>query len=233
MKIRIVTWFLSRLMILVVASLRCHWINEERIELARQSTGRGVILVGWHGTTFIPVPYMRDRGYWSMISTSRDGEYQDQIFKYFGFNTVRGSSSARGAVRSTLRIVKELKAGAVLAHTPDGPRGPRQQFQPGAIYMSMRSGCPIISLGIYGWPCISLPTWDRYRIPYPFAKAAVIFGEPHFIPDGIDQEEQQRWADLLAAEINTLEEEAARMIGCQDHREMQMTGSEPDSLGRA
>src|SRR5665213_3071373 len=123
MKFRIISWLVYWIMRTVSATMRFRVYGEDPGKAA-QAAGKGMILVGWHGTTFIPVTKYRNRGYWSMISTSRDGEYQDRIFKKLGFNTVRGSSSARGAIQSTIRIVRELKAGGVLAHTPDGPRGP-------------------------------------------------------------------------------------------------------------
>jgi lysophospholipid acyltransferase (LPLAT)-like uncharacterized protein len=212
---------------IISATLFCRSYGEDP-GLAARKAGKGMILVGWHGTTFIPVTKYRKRGYWSMISTSRDGEYQDRIFKKLGFNTVRGSSSARGAIQSTIRIVRELKAGAVLAHTPDGPRGPWREFQQGAIFMAIRSGCDIAVVASYASPRFILSTWDHYLIPYPFARAAIVYGKPHHIPPDIDEQEQARWAEKLAEEINVLEAEAARHVGY--HIEPNPTSSNSESV---
>ena len=165
-----------------------------------------------------------------MISTSRDGEYQARIFGKLGFNTVRGSSSARGAIQSTVKITRELKSGGILAHTPDGPRGPRGVFQNGAIFMAMRSGCDIAVVSSYAYPRFILPTWDRYLIPCPFARAAFVYGKPHHFPAGISEEEQAVWAQKITDEINALEAEAARHVGCRSYFEE--TPSKPESVGQ-
>ncbi len=85
-------------------------VGEERVQ-AFERDGIGVILVTWHGRTLVPITRFRNRGYWAMISTSRDGEYQNRLFQRFGWQTVRGSTSARGAVQAALTMVKHLKAG--------------------------------------------------------------------------------------------------------------------------
>lgn len=198
----------------IASTLRWHIRGEERIPELIRENGKGVILVTWHGRTFLPITRYRRRGFWSMISTSRDGEYQDQIFKRFGFNTVRGSTSARGAVQATMTLVRRVKAGDILAMTPDGPRGPIGCAQLGVIYMAMKSGCPIVPAGISAAPRYLVPTWDRYMIPFPFARAVIVFGEPIYVPSTAKTEEEQRlWADKLGAQINALEREAERLSG--------------------
>ncbi|MER3559544.1 MAG: hypothetical protein C4336_08975, partial [Armatimonadota bacterium] len=58
-------------------------------------------MVSWHGRTLLPANYMRQRGIWALISLSRDGEVQAEIFQRFGFNILRGSTN-RGGVRAAL-----------------------------------------------------------------------------------------------------------------------------------
>ena len=83
------------------------------------------------GGRSIPITRFRGRGYWAMVSTSRDGEYQNRIFRRFGWQTVRGSTSARGAVQAALTMVRHLKggrrpgahAGRPARAEPPGPAG--------------------------------------------------------------------------------------------------------------
>ena len=186
--------------------------GEDQIDTARTHYGRGVVTFTWHGRTFVPVARFRGRGYWSMISTSRDGDIQDSIFHRFGFNTVRGSSSNRGAIQSTVRVIKELKRGAVLAHTPDGPRGPNRHFHEGAIFMAQRSGSPVIPCGISAYPRKLLSTWDSYMIPAPFSRGIMLYGAPILIPEGADDDTLKRLSKELGSEIDRLELEAERRI---------------------
>ncbi|MEO7714994.1 MAG: lysophospholipid acyltransferase family protein [Capsulimonas sp.] len=205
--IAVLAWTVSR-------TVHLRAVREDQVEKIRSETGKGVILATWHGRTLLPITRFHRRSYWAMISTSRDGEYQYWIFKRFGFNIVRGSSSARGAVEATLKLIKALKGGGVLAHTPDGPRGPSRSAHTGTVYLAMKSGCPIIPVGIGASSCKLLNTWDQYMIPMPFSKAVMLYGDPIYIPsDAKSEEEQQHWTQVMGERIDALEAEAERMVG--------------------
>lgn len=198
---------------LLSATLRVRMVGEEHLRAA-QEAGKGVILVSWHGRTFMPITRYRNKGYWAIVSTSRDGEYQNRLFQRFGIKTVRGSTSARGAIQSVLTLTKHLKAGATAAFTPDGPRGPSHVVQPGAIFLAQKSGSPIIPAGISAYPRRLLRAWDRYMIPLPFARVVWIYGAPIYIPANAKSEEDQRlWAERVGAAITALEEQAEREVG--------------------
>ena len=214
MKYRVVSflvyWFVRFLML----TLRVRIVGGERVR-ALQESGAGVILVTWHGRTMLPIARFRNRGYWAIISTSRDGEYQNQIFKRFGWQTVRGSTSARGAVQAALTVTKQLRRGATLALTPDGPRGPSRIVQPGAIFLAQKSGSPIIPTGISAYPRkLSSRSWDRYLIPYPFSRVVWLYGDPIYIPaDAKSEEDKKLWAARIGAAIDALEAQAEREAG--------------------
>jgi len=198
---------------LLSATLRVRMVGEEHLRAAQEG-GKGVILVSWHGRTFMPITRYRNKGYWAIVSTSRDGEYQNRLFQRFGIKTVRGSTSSRGAIQSVLTLTKHLKAGATAAFTPDGPRGPSHVVQPGAIFLAQKSGSPIIPAGISAYPRKLMRAWDRYMIPLPFARVVWIYGEPITIPaDAKSEEDQRLWAERVGAAITALEEQAEREVG--------------------
>lgn len=169
--------------------------------------GTGAVMVSWHGRTLIPANFMKGRGILALISLSRDGDIQNEIFTRFGFRTLRGSTS-RGGVRAALEAAREVKKGAVLAFTPDGPRGPSGKFQPGALLIAQKAGVPIYPAGVSAYPRILLPTWDRYLIPLPFARAAFLIGEPVWVPEDADKDDFARLAAQLEHAINALESRA-------------------------
>jgi lysophospholipid acyltransferase (LPLAT)-like uncharacterized protein len=187
-------------------TLRLYVEGWEPIERHLQE-GTGAVMVTWHGRTLIPANYMKGRGFWALISLSRDGEVQANIFQRFGFQILRGSTS-RGGVRAALEAARVVKAGGILAFTPDGPRGPSQKFQPGALLIAQKAGVPLYPAGISAYPRILLPTWDRYLIPLPFARAAFLIGEPVFVPPDADKDDFARFAEQLEHAINMLEARA-------------------------
>jgi lysophospholipid acyltransferase (LPLAT)-like uncharacterized protein len=173
--------------------------------------GGGVVLVAWHGRTFVPANFFANRGWWAIISLSRDGEIQNRIFQRFGFRTVRGSTG-RGGVRAALEAARRVREGGSLALTPDGPRGPSHVFGEGSLMIAQRSGRPLIPVGISAHPRKLIPTWDSYLIPYPFARAALVFGDAVTVPEKLDQGEESALVERLAAEVTRLEQRAEELV---------------------
>jgi len=163
---------------------------------------QGRILAGWHGCTFIPAQMYRNKGYWTIISTSRDGEMQNRIFSRLGFRIIRGSTG-RGGVRAAVESIRVLRKGATMAFTPDGPRGPSQIVQPGVILMAQKSGAAIVPVGVAARRAWIIPTWDRYLVPKPFSRCLMIYAEPMFVPADADA------AGLEAARLQLQEAIAA------------------------
>lgn len=206
--IAFLVWALARF---IGSTLRVRYENLGGLHDAIAKHG-GAIIVTWHGRTLIPANVLRGRGYWALISLSRDGEIQDHIFRRFGFQTIRGSTG-RGGVKAALQLAKKIQEGGVLAFTPDGPRGPTHKVQQGTIFLAQRSGCPVIPLGISARPRRLLPTWDSYMIPLPFARAAFVVGEPLFVAPDLDEAGKQSAAEQIEAAINACEARAESLMG--------------------
>ncbi len=195
----------------IVLTLRIRYKNFERVDEIVK-TYNGAILVAWHGRTMIAANVFRDRGYWALISLSKDGEAQNHVFQRLGYNTVRGSTG-RGGVKAALVLAKKINEGGVLAFTPDGPRGPTHKVQEGTIFFAQRSGRPIIPLGISANPRKLLKSWDSYMIPRPFAKAAFVVGDPIFVSSTATDEEKSTIATQIELALNACEQDAEKMVG--------------------
>ena len=123
----------------------------------------------------------------SMISPSVDGQAPSMLATMYGAHVVRGSGSYTGvrAVRGVHQaIVKEKISPAI---TPDGPRGPRFVFKPGAIFTAQITGKPVVPLAFAAKPARLLQTWDKFVVPAPFAKICVAIGEPYCPPAEMDE----------------------------------------------
>lgn len=205
---------------LIFATLRMHKEKFEHLIPVQnpddEGKPKGVIFVTWHGRSLIPANVFRDRGYWALISLSRDGEVQNHVFQHFGFQTIRGSTG-RGGVRGALQMARKVREGGVLAFTPDGPRGPTHKVQLGVILMAEKSGAPIVPLGISASRRWLARSWDQYLIPQPFARAYFVVGEPIYVAPGLDEAGRQAVAEQVEIAINSLEKEAERRAGHLDY----------------
>jgi len=171
-----------------------------------------MIFCGWHGRSFVFGGYCRDRSYTVLISQSRDGDIQNTMFTRLGYKTIRGSTS-RGGVRALIEAIRELKRGGTMAMTPDGPRGPSGIVQGGVMMMAQRSGAGLVPVGITAKPRRIVNSWDRYVIPYPFAKCLIICGEPIYVAEDASDDEVERCRLLLESECHRLQDVAEKRFG--------------------
>ena len=156
---------------------RVRYINKEA-----ENSGPPLIWAFWHSRLLPLVYFYRKRGVVVLVSRSFDGEIIARIIEKMGFRTIRGSSS-RGGMESLREIVRELKKGSFVAFTPDGPRGPAEIAQGGASMASVLSGAPLVPTSVASNCCWKLKSWDKFRIPKPFARIEIRQDEPIW-PEG-------------------------------------------------
>jgi len=60
---------------------------------------------------------------------------------------------------------------------PDGPRGPARRLQGGIVALAATTGAPIVPVGVAARPARRLGSWDRFMIPIPFARCALVVGD--------------------------------------------------------
>jgi lysophospholipid acyltransferase (LPLAT)-like uncharacterized protein len=176
--------------------------------------GRGerCIFAFWHAR-LLPLVYThRGRGVAVLVSRHRDGEWIARIIEALGFVTARGSST-RGGEEGLREMLQWAERGHLLAITPDGPRGPRERVKPGLVLLARRTGWPVVPVATSGVPSRVLRSWDRFRIPLPFARTVVAYGAPIQVPRDLDDEGVGEWQGRIEAGIRTLTEEVARRSG--------------------
>jgi hypothetical protein len=167
---------------LLAATWRYRVHGREHLEAA-DAAARPIIVAFWHGRILPGMIFFRNRGIVVMTSENFDGEWIARIIRRFGYATARGSSS-RGAVRALVQLRREMDAGKSAAFTLDGPRGPRQVAQPGAVWLARATGHPILPFHVEANRCWTLGSWDRSQIPKPFATLYLCIGPPmHVAPE--------------------------------------------------
>jgi len=192
----------------LAATVRIRVDGEDRL-LDAVAAGNGGLVLPWHGVTVLPIYYCRHRGYYSIVSVSKDGELQNRLLESRGFKTIRGSSNRQG-VRALLEAIRRLQAGNILAITPDGPKGPPRKVQLGTVHLAQRSGCPVFPVGVACKPCKRLSSWDSHMVPAPFSRAVLSFGEPLYIAN---DEDEQAAAVRIEDAINAADRRAEELLG--------------------
>ena len=208
MKKRIVFWLATQLGWLLILALghltRLRFIGREHYEWLRENKKPFIFCI-WHGKILIPIFVHRRENVHAMVSLHTDGEMIAQTLHRLGVRTIRGSST-RGAQRATVEMIRALKRGLICAIMPDGPKGPRHVFKPGAITMAQKSGAYLLPLTFACSNSFRFNSWDRFTLPLPFSKSAAIYGEPIAVPADLEKEafEDFRW--LVEGKMLELEE---------------------------
>ena len=140
----------------------------------------------WHQHQLFCAHYLlqqRPRGLavgW-LISPSVDGDLGAMMVRRLGGGVIRGSSSHTGArsLRDYYQALVKDQLSPII--TPDGPRGPRFKFKPGAILLAQMSGRPMLPMA-YAASRAWLVKWDKFVIPVPFSRIVIAIGAPHYVP---------------------------------------------------
>ena len=187
-------------------------LGDERLERAIREHG-AVIPCYWHQHLLFCVPYLLDKrplglkvGF--LISPSVDGEGPAMLARRLGGHVIRGSASHTGAraLRDFYVAIAKEKISPQI--TPDGPRGPRFEFKSGALMLSQLSGKPVIPIAYAASRAWVLETWDRFVIPWPFARIAIAVGEPLQVPRVQNADDMEALQRRMAAQLGELFREA-------------------------
>jgi lysophospholipid acyltransferase (LPLAT)-like uncharacterized protein len=164
----------------------------------------------WHGRILPATLYFQRRNIVVITSENYDGEWIARIITRFGYGTARGSTS-NGGPRALLQLVREVKSKGV-AFTLDGPRGPAQVAQPGAVWLAKATGNPLLPFHAEAASCWTLNSWDRTQIPKPFTTVAMAIGEPLSVPSDADETQLEQWRVKLQASLAECRERALKIL---------------------
>jgi lysophospholipid acyltransferase (LPLAT)-like uncharacterized protein len=172
-------------------------MGDEHTARALQATP-SVIPVYWHQHQLFAAKYLLEQaprglklGF--LISPSVDGDIGVMIVSKFGGHSIRGSASHTGARALRDYYDALVKQGVSPSITPDGPKGPRFVFKPGAML-------PLAYAASRAW----LIAWDKFVIPWPFSRIVIAVGEPRQVPRTLQPAALEALQKDMAAELKKL-----------------------------
>ena len=166
--------FLAILIVPLIGSLLIRLLyltNKKKFHAPENLGDEKFIMACWHGELLmIPYAYSRYRKnphVKLLISEHFDGNLIAKTLNFFGFGTIRGSST-RGGAKALIESIKEIKNGYDLGITPDGPKGPRHEVHDGIVIMAQKAKVKIVLVEIKPTKFWQLNSWDKFVIPKPF-----------------------------------------------------------------
>jgi lysophospholipid acyltransferase (LPLAT)-like uncharacterized protein len=196
-KIKLVSHAGAWLMRALIATLRFR-VNDLAGVLGKPPEPR-LLWAFWHNRLFV-VPHLFNRFLplrrgAALASASRDGAVVAAFLERFGIRPVRGSSSRRGAA-ALLEMKRLIGEGYDIGITPDGPRGPRYQLNPGIVHLAQSTGLQIIPLHVEYSRCFRFKSWDGFMVPLPFSRVEITLGAlqsiaPTATPEAFEAERER------------------------------------------
>jgi lysophospholipid acyltransferase (LPLAT)-like uncharacterized protein len=144
----------------------------------------GSVLVFWHGSApslLVAFAARKPRAPVKlMVSRDPRGDCVALFCRWLGFETVRGDAE-HGGWRALIEIADALNHGAIALIAPDGG-GPPCVARAGVAILASVVHAALIPVGANCRPSVmERRKWDAPRNPLPYARVAVVCGEPlHF-----------------------------------------------------
>lgn len=213
----LVEWLGTWLVSLLWRSLRLRVVGDERLEPLRERHGAFCGCV-WHALMLGPIFHNRHTDGVVVVSEHHDGELIARVLARLGYGLVRGSTT-HGGVRALVRLVRAARDGHDLGLTPDGPLGPRYVCQAGVVFIAQKSGCPIVPMGFAASSYWEFHSWDRFRLPKPWARAELRYGEPIHVPPDLSEDDVELWRQRVEGALKRVAREAEASVGLPPEEE--------------
>ena len=145
--------------------------NKKELEPKVVIDEKPLIFACWHGELLM-LPYLYKRYRKTphakvLISSHFDGMLISKTVKYFGLDTIAGSTN-RNAAKVLIQGIKALKDGYDIGITPDGPKGPRHEVADGIIVMAQKTNTKIVLTRMLPTKYWQFNSWDKFIVPKPF-----------------------------------------------------------------
>jgi lysophospholipid acyltransferase (LPLAT)-like uncharacterized protein len=183
---------------------------------------QNLLLVIWHGQGLLPMTTFREQRLCLYASHTRDTSYAPSLrilrwwtlrfIERMGYQ-VLDASQFKSESRGVLQFVDVLRHGTGSMIAADGPNGPIYQAKPGPTFLAKKSGVLLVPLGAALSSGFHLDQWDRFEVPWPFAQAVLVVGEPIHVSANAREAELEQARLALEQEMNACVEEAERRLG--------------------
>ncbi len=215
-----VIWLFASLVValfrIIDSTINLHIAGYEHVSAIMRS-GRQILVVVWHGRGLLPIFFFQGLPLLVYSSHPRDGSFRGisrpvrrltlaslQHLGYQVFDASTFPSEPRGVIRF-LHLLAHGRGGVIAA---DGPSGPIFRAKPGAVFMAKKTGVDLLPVGAAIRDAVAMDSWDRFEIPRPFTRGALVIGEPIDVPPDLDDAGLDRLSQHLEEVLNDLTTEA-------------------------
>jgi lysophospholipid acyltransferase (LPLAT)-like uncharacterized protein len=206
-------------------TLRLQVETTEQVNPYASAGTQRFLYIVWHDSAVLAAFGGKHQRTIALTSRHRDGSFVEAVAGFAGVASIRGSTGATGgrALRELLRVAKRYD----IVVTPDGPRGPSRTMSPGVIFLSSRSGNPLVPTAFACSRSWQIPgSWTPLAIPKPFARVVLLAGTPIQVPPDLDMRASGYYVNKVQVAMDRLAERARERV-LANHTGMHSLEEEP------
>ena len=183
---------------------------------------RPIIVAMWHGQHFM-VSFLNretDRAA-SLVSRSRDGEFNAIALEHLGIRAIRGSGArgrdprSKGGAEALRAMLKALAGGETVVLTADVPKIARKAGE-GIVTLARISGRPIVPVAVATSRRLEFKSWDRASVGLPFGRGAGIVGDPIHVARDADPAALEAARLAVETGLDAVHARAFALVGRKD-----------------
>lgn len=212
---RAISWCVAFYIDLVFHTTRWQRVDEAMHAVEDMVLDGPIIFCVWHGRQFMmPKFWPSGRPLWAVGSTSRDGQLALSVAERFGIHLILRSrfAASPNTARTILRV---LGSGHCTGITPDGSQGPERAVKKGVVELAKLSGFPLVPATYSCSNAISLKSWDRFVIPFPFGRGVFRVGIPIHVERSATPADVEKARSALESQLNAMTDSADAAVGCR------------------
>ena len=81
---------------------------------------------------------------------------------------------------------------------------PSERVKPGIAWLASRTGLPVVPIGTASERVHAFGSWDRFRLPLPFARVVVAYGDPIHVPVGLGETDLESWRVRIEGDLTAV-----------------------------
>ncbi len=186
--------------VLFTSKIKITYYNFDFAEYEYQQS----IYATWHGRVMImPIINPSKLASCAIVSDHNDGRLIGGVIEQAGVKLIFGSSNKR-RLQALKEILSNIKQGFNFLITPDGPRGPARQVNGAIINIASNTGLVIIPSSCCAQSAKIFNSWDKFMLPLPFGKIAIVFDKPIKIPAKISPTDIEQYNEILRQSLEKI-----------------------------
>lgn len=200
------------------ATLRIEHVDDFQKARARDHSSSGsYVLASLHENLLLAMMSQRNNPCFGLASASDAGRIGAFVAQRYGTPSVlarpRAADGRDQGGRAALDAMLEAAGrGVPLAITVDGPVGPRRVVKPGLVRLGSVGQVALLPFAAVASRSWRLRTWDRMRIPKPFSRVIVLYGEPVLVPAELSAEEFRGHQEAFGERLMEVDRRASEQV---------------------